>query len=42
MEGTGVVKLIMTGDGDHETNNFQNRPCNLYMAYPAQILILTT
>jgi hypothetical protein len=42
MGGIYVAKLIVTGDGNRETNNDQNGPCNLYQAYPAQVLILTT
>jgi hypothetical protein len=46
MEGTGIAKLIVVGDGDCETNNCetnncQNRPWNLHQAHPAQGLILT-
>jgi hypothetical protein len=42
MGETDIVKLIVMGDGDSETNNYHNRPWNFYMAYPAQILVLTT
>jgi hypothetical protein len=35
MGRTGVVKQIMMGDGERETNNCQNRPWNLHQAYPA-------
>jgi hypothetical protein len=41
MEGTGVAKLIVMGDGDCETNNYENRASNLHHAYPAHGLILT-
>jgi hypothetical protein len=41
MEGVYIVKLIVTGDGDHETTYGQNGPCNLHQAYPARVLMLT-
>jgi hypothetical protein len=35
MEGIDVTKLKWKGDGDRETSNAQNRPCNLHQAYLA-------
>jgi hypothetical protein len=41
MGGINVAKLIVTGNGDRETNTTQNGPCNLPQAYAAGVLLPT-